>query len=181
MDSKFRYVAQGVLAFGLAASSALAQAQDPGSQGHKAPRYAEDVFPPWQHGANNDALNRGLDFTVPEVDDLADFHGDVTKPKLVLFVGGNYFFAMAPLVQAFEAAHPEYKGRKFWETIPPGLLVKQMQAGGTITSGNMTWTVKADAYFCRAGEGKGVDRSGPSDWSGHRIRYKHFGDHDPHG
>jgi ABC-type molybdate transport system substrate-binding protein len=81
------------------------------------------------------------------VDVLADFHGDLADPKLVLYVGGNYFFAMAPLVQAFEAAHPDYKGRIYWETIPPGLLVKQIKAGGTITVGNMTWTAKPDAYF----------------------------------
>lgn len=106
-----------------------------------------DVFPPWQHGRNNDAQNRGLEFTVPQVDVLADFHGDITDPKLVLFVGGNYFFAMAPLVEAFESAHPDYKGRLYWETIPPGLLLQQIKAGGTVTSGNMTWTVKPDAYF----------------------------------
>ena len=106
-----------------------------------------DVFPPWQHGANNDATNRGFEFTVPQVDDLADFHGDITDPKLVLYVGGNYFFAMAPLVAEFEKEHPDYKGRIYWETIPPGLLVKQIEAGGTITSGNMTWTAKPDAYL----------------------------------
>ena len=59
---------------------------------------------------------------------------------------------MAPLVAEFEREHPEYKGRLYWETIPPGLLVKQMEAGGTITSGNMTWTAKPDAYFA------GLDR-----------------------
>ena len=112
-----------------------------------APRTDEKVFPPWQHGANNDATNRGLEFTVPEVDDLADFHGDITDPKLVLYVGGNYFFAMAPLVAEFEREHADYKGRLYWETIPPGLLIKQMGAGGTITSGNMTWTARPDAYF----------------------------------
>jgi len=128
--------------------TAPAMAQDAGWKGKaEAPRYREEIFPPWQHGANNDAANRGFDFTVPEVDVLADFHGDLTDPKLVLYVGGNYFFAMAPLVQAFEAAHPGYKGRIYWETIPPGLLIKQMEAGGTITVGNMTWTAKPDAYF----------------------------------
>jgi len=133
---------------GCATSTAPAMAQDAGWKGRaEAPRYQEQIFPPWQHGANNDAVNRGFDFTVPEVDVLADFHGDLTNPKLVLYVGGNYFFAMAPLVQAFESAHPDYKGRIYWETIPPGLLVKQMEAGGTITVGNMTWTAKPDAYF----------------------------------
>ena len=106
-----------------------------------------EVFPPWQHGKNDDAANRGFEFTVPEVDDLADFHGDISNPKLVLYVGGNYFFAMAPLVAAFEKEHPDYKGRIYWETIPPGLLARQIEAGGTITSGNMTWTAKPDAYF----------------------------------
>jgi molybdate transport system substrate-binding protein len=110
-------------------------------------RLADSRFPPWQHGRNNDAVDRGVEFTIPQIDDLADFHGDLTDPKLVLFVGGNYFFAMAPLVQAFETDHPEYKGRLYWETIPPGLLVKQIKAGGKITSGNMTWTAKADVYL----------------------------------
>ena len=108
---------------------------------------ADALLPPWQHGQNNDATDRGLEFTIPQVDDLADFHGDLTDPKLVLFVGGNYFFAMAPLVQAFEAEHTEYKGRLYWETIPPGLLVDQMKAGGRVTSGNMTWKIMPDAYF----------------------------------
>lgn len=110
-------------------------------------RRNDSIFPPWQNGANNDAVKRGLQFTVPEVDDMPDFHGDLTAPKLVLYVGGNYFFAMAPLVKAFEAKEPLYKGKIFWETIPPGLLVKQIEAGGVITVGNMTFTAKADAYF----------------------------------
>ena len=111
------------------------------------PQYRSAIFPPWQHGENSDAVDRGFEFTVPEVNSLADFHGDITDPKLVLYVGGNYFFAMAPLVKAFEAKHPQYKGRVYWETIPPGLLVHQMEAGGRITSGNMTWVAKPDAYF----------------------------------
>jgi len=105
------------------------------------------LFPPWQHGANNDALERGVTFTVPDADNLADFHGDVQDPKLVLYVGGNYFFAMAPLVQAFENRYPEFKGRLYWETLPPGILLKQIQSGGTITVGNLTWTQKADVYL----------------------------------
>ena len=86
-------------------------------------------------------------FTIPEVDVMADFHGDLTDPKLVLFFGGNYFFATKPLVLAFEAAHPEFKGRVFWETIPPGRLIEQIGNGGRITVGNMTFTAHADVYF----------------------------------
>jgi ABC-type molybdate transport system substrate-binding protein len=106
-----------------------------------------DRFPPWQNGGNNPSADKGLEFTVKEADNLADFHGDLTNARLVLYVGGNYFFAMAPLVAAFEARHPELKGQIYYETIPPGLLVRQIKAGGRITVGNMTWTAKPDAYF----------------------------------
>jgi ABC-type molybdate transport system substrate-binding protein len=127
----------------------LAQAQqtDGGWNGKvQPPQYKETIFPPWQHGANNPALDKGLEFTVPEVNDLPDFHGNLDHPKLVIFVAGNYYFAMAPLVQAFEKEHPQYQGRVFYETLPPGILLKQMRAGGVITVGNMTWTVKPDVF-----------------------------------
>ena len=131
-----------------------------GLQAAAGPAPAVDgVFPPWER-ESNDAIHRGLEFTVPEADDLADFHGDITNPRLVLFVGGNYFFAVGPLVAEFERENPEYKGRVYWETIPPGMLVKQIQAGGTITSGNMTWTVKADAYFAGFGRVKSLIEEG---------------------
>ncbi|MDE2465009.1 MAG: substrate-binding domain-containing protein [Alphaproteobacteria bacterium] len=148
MQRIFYSIALAATALVLVAVPALAQSTFGGWNGEaKPPRYKGQVFPPWQHGINNDAVHRGLEFTVPEVDVLADFHGDITDPKLVLYVGGNYFFAMAHLVRAFESNHPEFKGRIFWETIPPGMLEKQLDAGGVITSGNMTFTAKPDAYF----------------------------------
>lgn len=58
------------------------------------------------------------------------------------------------------AASREYKGRVYWETIPPGLLVDQIKAGGRITSGNMTWTAKADAYFAGLRAVKGLSDQG---------------------
>lgn len=130
-------IAAGFVAAGtLFATAASAQPPDRAS-----------IDPPWQHGENNDAVDRGLEFTVPGIDSLADFHGDLTNSRLVLFVGGNYYFAMAPLVRAFEEQHPDYRGRIYWETLPPGLLVDQIKHGGRVTSGNMTWQIKPDAYF----------------------------------
>jgi ABC-type molybdate transport system substrate-binding protein len=120
----------------------------------------EAIYPPWQHGKNNDAINRGLEFTVPPADVLADFHGSLDQPELVLYASGNYFFAMGPLVSAFGNAYPQYRGRVFYETLPPGLLLKQMDAGGTITSGNMTWTIKPDVYLAEAAASNDLVRSG---------------------
>ncbi|MBV8636407.1 MAG: substrate-binding domain-containing protein [Burkholderiaceae bacterium] len=145
-------LAAAAIAFLGACAAPPAVQQSPAAAVHE----AERIFPPWQHGANNDAVKRGLEFTVPQVDVLADFHGDLTDPKLVLYVGGNYFFALAPLVKEFEEEHPEFKGRLYWETIPPGMLVDQIKAGGTVTSGNMTWTIKGDAYFAGLNAVKGL-------------------------
>jgi ABC-type molybdate transport system substrate-binding protein len=110
-------------------------------------RAAEAQFPPWQNGRNDDALQKGVIFTVPPGDDMADFHGSLDDPALVLYVSGNYFFAAAGMVQAFGEAYPAYRGRVFYETLPPGLLMQQLQAGGTITSGNLTFTVKPDVMM----------------------------------
>jgi ABC-type molybdate transport system substrate-binding protein len=120
----------------------------------------EAIYPPWQRGRNNDAIERGLEFTVPPADVLADFHGSLDHPELVLYASGNYFFAMALLVKAFGDAYPQYRGRVFYETLPPGLLLKQMDAGGTITSGNMTWTVKPDVYLAELSASNELVQSG---------------------
>jgi len=116
----------------------------------QAPQYKEQVFPPWSHGKNNPAEKKGEDVTVPEVNDLPDFHGSLDNPKLVIFVAGNYYFAMAPLVAAFEDQHSDLKGHIYYETLPPGILIKQMKAGGTITVGNATWTIKPDVFAAGA-------------------------------
>lgn len=102
--------------------------------------------PPWSGGKNNPASDKGFEFTVPGVDNLPDVHGDPLNAKLVLFIGGNQFMALPQLVAAFEAKHPELKGRIFYETLPPGILEKQMAHGNVITFGNMTLRVQPDVY-----------------------------------
>lgn len=108
---------------------------------------ADALAPPWQASANDDATRKGFVFTVPPVDVLADFHGSLDDPALILFVAGNYYFALAPLVTAFGHAFPRYQGRVYYETLPPGILEQQMRAGGTVTVGNMTWTARPDVYL----------------------------------
>ncbi len=108
---------------------------------------AQAQFPPWQGVANNDAQDKGLEFTVAPVDTMVDFHGSLSDPALVIYASGNNFFTYGKLVEAFAAKHPQYRGRVFYETLPPGLLLKQLQNGGTITSGNLTFTVKPDVMM----------------------------------
>ncbi len=150
MTPMLRIIGRTVAVGGLAAAGLLASGAEAHSSGWKgkvqAPAYQERIFPPWSHGANDPARHKGLAFTVPEVDDLADFHGDPQNAKLILYIGGNYYFAVAPLVAMFEKEHPGLRGRIYSETLPPGILLKQLQAGGTITVGNMTWTAPSDVY-----------------------------------
>jgi molybdate transport system substrate-binding protein len=63
-------------------------------------------------------------------------------------------------VTAFEETNPQYRGHVFYETLPPGLLLKQMDAGGTVTSGNMTWTVKSDIYLAELAASTQLVQSG---------------------
>jgi molybdate transport system substrate-binding protein len=50
---------------------------------------------------------------------------------LVLFVAGNQFMVMDELLRAFQEESPDIK-KIFFETLPPGLELKQILAGGAI-------------------------------------------------
>jgi ABC-type molybdate transport system substrate-binding protein len=119
----------------------------------------EALYPPWQQGANNGAAEHGFEFTVPPVDNLADFHGSLDHPALVLYIAGNDYFAIGATVRAFEKAYPRYRG-VYFETLPPGLLRKQLEAGGRITVGNMTWTAKPDVFMAGLGADKALVKAG---------------------
>ncbi|MHB1020796.1 MAG: substrate-binding domain-containing protein [Acidobacteriaceae bacterium] len=102
--------------------------------------------PPWSKGDNNPAAEKGYVFHVPDVDNVPDLHGNPVNAKLVIFIGGNQFFVLPQLVQAFEQQHPELKGHIFYETLPPGILRRQIAAKGAITLGNLTIQVMPDVY-----------------------------------
>jgi molybdate transport system substrate-binding protein len=50
---------------------------------------------------------------------------------LVLFMAGNQFMVMEELLEAFQSKCPEVK-KIFYETLPPGLELKQILAGGAM-------------------------------------------------
>jgi len=66
--------------------------------------------------------NRKDDLHNLEIADTAD---------LVLFVAGNQFMVMEELISTFQARHPGVKNI-YYETLPPGLELKQILAGGAI-------------------------------------------------
>lgn len=102
--------------------------------------------PPWSKGANDPAAAKGFVFHVDEVDNIPDMHGNPQDAKLVLFIGGNQFFVLPRLIAGFEKQHPELAGVIFYETLPPGILRKQIEQNNTITLGNLTLHVIPDVY-----------------------------------
>jgi ABC-type molybdate transport system substrate-binding protein len=95
--------------------------------------------PPWNMPPQSTVM-----FTVPGVDNIPDFYGDINDPDLVIFFAGNQFMCIDDLVAAFKKQYPQYK-RIFAETLPPGILAKQIE-GGSITIGNLRITLLPDIY-----------------------------------
>ncbi|QEM19077.1 ABC transporter substrate-binding protein [Mucilaginibacter sp. P4] len=95
--------------------------------------------PPW-----NTPPESKVQFTVYGVDNVPDLFGDINDPQLVVFFAGNQFMCIDELLAAFKQNYPQYQ-RVFAETLPPGILAKQI-VNGSIVIGNMRITLKPDVY-----------------------------------
>ena len=86
------------------------------------------------------------DLPVIPSDRSDDLHGLETADSadLTVFLAGNQFMAAAGLMAAFQKSHPEVT-RIFYETLPPGLELKQILAGGA-RFGETILTGRADVY-----------------------------------
>ncbi|HEV2577329.1 MAG TPA: substrate-binding domain-containing protein [Acidobacteriaceae bacterium] len=121
---------------------------------------AQQTTPPWSGGRNDPAPSQGFVFQVPDIDNVPDLHGDPIDAKLVLFIGGNQFFVMPRLIAGFEKLHPELAGHIFYETLPPGVLLKQIKAGNTLTLGNLTLDIVPDVYEAGANALRSMKQTG---------------------
>ena len=111
--------------------------------------------PPWSA-----PLVSGVDATVPGADNVPDLHGDVNDPQLVVFFAGNQYVLVNELLAEFQKAHPEYR-RVFAETLPPGLLARQVEEGGLVI-GNMRVVLKPDVFTAGAGRMQSLQKE--HDW-----------------
>lgn len=66
------------------------------------------------------------------------------KAQLILFMAGNQFMVMEDLLTAFQKRHPEVK-YIFYETLPPGLELKQILSQGAFFKGKLI-TGRPDIY-----------------------------------
>ncbi len=116
------------------------------SSNHGAPLVFAQAPPPWSKGANDPATQKGYVFHVSDVDNVPDLHGNPCNTRLLMFIGGNQLFVLPQLVAAFERQHPELMGHIYYETLPPGILRRQIAADDTLTLDNLTIQVKPDVY-----------------------------------
>lgn len=66
------------------------------------------------------------------------------EADLLLFMAGNQFMAMEDLLDAFRKENPDIK-KIFYETLPPGLELKQILSGGALFRGQAL-TGRPDVY-----------------------------------
>ncbi|HWU77799.1 MAG TPA: substrate-binding domain-containing protein [Rhodanobacter sp.] len=120
-----------------------------------------DYLPPWNPPP------AGLQFSVPPFDAIADLHGDIVDPQLVVFFAGNQFMVVHDLMAAFRRAHPQYR-RIFVETLPPGILARQIESG-VLVMGNLRITLKPDIYT--AGKGSIAQKQTQHGWFAQTLDY----------
>ncbi len=106
--------------------------------------YAGNLIAAWALKYIEDAHQPEIDMTVEDSypvipssrsDDLHGLHL-VQEADLVLFMAGNQFMAMAEIIAAFQTENPTIK-KIFYETLPPGLELKQIMAGGAVYNGEL--------------------------------------------
>ncbi len=76
-------------------------------------------------------------------DDLHHFEL-INKSDLALFMAGNQFMVMPALIEAFKRQHPDV-AKIYYQTLPPGLSLKQILAGGARFKGEKL-VAGADVY-----------------------------------
>ena len=67
-----------------------------------------------------------------------------SQADLVLYMAGNQFMVMPDIITAFKEQHPEIKNI-FYETLPPGLELKQILARGALWQGK-PFNIYPDVY-----------------------------------
>jgi molybdate transport system substrate-binding protein len=97
------------------------------------------IQPPWLEPPQS-----GVNFTVPEVDNVPDLHGDIVDPQLVIFFNGNQFMVVKDLIKTFQQQYPQYE-RIYVQTLPPGILAQQIEQGALVI-GNLRIAHQPDVY-----------------------------------
>lgn len=108
----------------------------------------------------------GKDFTIPGYVTIADLHGDIVDPQLVIFFGGNQFMVTHELLDAFRRQCP-YCERIYWETLPPGVLVDQVQQGALVV-GNLRIAITPDVLTAGRGRIRALSQRG---WFDRTVSY----------
>ncbi|RDS79031.1 ABC transporter substrate-binding protein [Dyella monticola] len=121
-----------------------------------------DYLPPW-----NPPPTGGVSFAMPPFDAIADLHGDIVDPQLTVFFAGNQFMVVHDLIEVFKQRYPAYQ-RVFVETLPPGILAKQIETG-SLVMGNLRIALKPDIFT--AGKGSIAASQKQHGWFADTVDY----------
>lgn len=111
--------------------------------------------PPWSK-----PMVKGVNATVPGVENVPDLHGDINDPSLVVFFAGNQYMLVNDLLSAYVTEYPSH-ARVFAETLPPGILVQQVKTGSLVI-GNMRIGLHPDVFA--AGHGRMMSLENKYNW-----------------
>jgi ABC-type molybdate transport system substrate-binding protein len=91
----------------------------------------------------NDTMNELPEIPPTRADDIHNLDW-MEEADLLLFMAGNQFMAMEELLFEFRQENPHIK-KIFYETLPPGLELKQILSGGALFRGKVL-TGRPDVY-----------------------------------
>ena len=98
----------------------------------------------------------------------------IDSPDLVLFMAGNQFMVMEELIQTFQKENPRIQ-KIFYETLPPGLELKQILAGGAVFRDQVIdvmpdiYTSVSEESMRRLASGKFIDQGAYQRYLHNRI------------
>ncbi|MEJ2182334.1 MAG: substrate-binding domain-containing protein [Nitrospirota bacterium] len=103
-------------------------------------------FPVLPHAIITGTMGEEMHYPLIPPERADDIHGieHMDSADLVLFLAGNQFMAAPKLLAVFRSLYPDVR-EIFYETLPPGLELRQILAGGAMFRG-MKLTGRPDVY-----------------------------------
>ena len=125
----------------------------------------DNIYPPWQGGANNDAVDRGLEFTVPEVGRPRRFSRRSDGCQARALCRRQLFLRNGPAGRRIRARAPRLQGTHLLGDDPARLVGQADRRRGHHYGRQHDLDCKGRCLSCRTAQSEGDDRR-RADWSG---------------
>ena len=123
----------------------------------------------------------GFDFTVPEVDDLADFHGDLDRSEARALCRRQLFLRDGAAGAGVRGRSSRIQGAHLLGNDSAGAARQADRGGRPHHRRQHDLDGEARRLSCRPREGERVDRAGPADRTRRALRHQRSHDHGAQG